>query len=297
MSSFEEIKKLFTPKKLWILRLYVALLTFFVEALLALYIGLSVYNVITSKSVLGNVVLGVAGFYLVWSCLALLFVAQVVTLFLNIHDNIQDLRNKAIDPYFSVNIEEDKEKNQSIALKSLVTITAVIISIIFSFVNLNHNTNSRSSNKESQGLHNKQDNSTLISDQEQQEIKEEIKQQIVYSDFYGKWNYELNGWFFILEISETTVLYQEYRMPGNEILNLTIDPPRDDVILSFSQNEITNTHSEKDGCKTIVGYLKLLNNNELQLIPTGHDPCGYMNNNTGLGVFKNGNTIKLKRVS
>jgi len=92
------------------------------------------------------------------------------------------------------------------------------------------------------------------------------------------------------------VLYQEYRMPGNEILSPKIVNSQDYVALSFSTNEITDTDSDKDGCKTTVGYLEFVNNNELQFMPTGQDPCGYLNDNTGLGVFKNGNIIKLNKI-
>jgi hypothetical protein len=298
MSLFQEIKTIFIPKKLWILRLYVALLTFISEGLLALYIGLSIYNLITSQSVLGNVILGVAGFYLVWVCLALLLVAQVVTLFLNIHDNVQDLRNKALDPNFSINIEDDKEKNQSNSLKSLVTITAVILSIIFSFVNLNRSANSRASNRESGAIGNKRENSTTIFSDTLQKNGIKNQQHIKLSDFYGNWYYEQkNGWFFKFEISDSKVLYLEYRMSGNEILSLEILNSQDYVTLSFSKNEITDTDSDRAGCKTTVGYLKFVSNNELQFIPTGQDPCGYLNDNNGLGVFKNGNILKLKRIS
>lgn len=297
MSLFQEIKTMFIPKKLWILRLYVALLTFISEGLLALYIGLSIYNLITSQSVLGNVVLGLAGFYLVWVCLALLFVAQVVTLFLNIHDNVQDLRNKALDPNFSINIVDDKEKNQSNSLKSLVTITAVILSIIFSFVNFNRSANSSPSNRESRGIRSKLENSTTISSDAVQRNSIKNEKHIKLSDFYGNWYYEQkNGWFFKLEISETAVLYQAYRMPGNEILNPVVGNSQDYVILSFTKNEITDANSDRAGCKTTVGYLKFISNNELQFIPTGQDPCGYLNDNDGLGVFKNGNIIKLNKI-
>jgi len=137
MNINEELKRPFIPKKLWILRLYVSLLTFLAEALLTLYIVFSIYNLITSESVFGNLVLGFSGFYLVWLCIILLFITQIVMLFLNIHDNIEDVRNKTVDPNFFVNIEDDKEKNQSKSIAANYTIILVTLSIIFSFVNLN----------------------------------------------------------------------------------------------------------------------------------------------------------------
>jgi hypothetical protein len=134
---FKELKKLLMPRKLWILRLYIALLTFIVEFLLGAYVLISIYNLITSDNALGDLVLGYAGLYLVWVCLAILFVIQIVYLFLNIHDNIEDVRNKAINPDFAVDLKEEKEKSTEASLSSIGTITIIVLSIILSFVNLN----------------------------------------------------------------------------------------------------------------------------------------------------------------
>ncbi len=137
-----KFKNLFTPKKLWILRLYVALLTYLVEILLVIYVVLSLYNLLAQDNAFGDLILGYAGLYLVWICLAILFVAQVVSLFLNIHDNIEDVRNKAIDPEFSIDVASEKEKNKESSISSVVMITTIILAIILSFVNLNRNNNS-----------------------------------------------------------------------------------------------------------------------------------------------------------
>jgi len=131
------IKTLITPKKLWILRLYVALLTYLVEILLVIYVLLSLYNLLAQDNAFGDLILGYAGLYLVWICLAILFVAQVVSLFLNIHDNIEDVRNKAIDPDFSIDVASEREKNKESSISSVVMIITIILAIILSFVNLN----------------------------------------------------------------------------------------------------------------------------------------------------------------
>ncbi len=143
---FKELKKLLMPRKLWMLRLYIALLTLIVEFLLGAYVLISIYNLITSDNALGDLVLGYAGLYLVWVCLAILFVIQVVSLFLNIHDNIEDVRNKAINPAFAVDLKEEKEKSTEASLSSIGTIAIIVLSIILSFVNLNRNYSVNESN-------------------------------------------------------------------------------------------------------------------------------------------------------
>jgi hypothetical protein len=139
-----EFKKLFIPKKLWILRLYVALLTYLVELLLFVYLVVSIYNLISNNNLLGDLILGYAGFYVVSVCLAILFVTQVVSLFLNIHDNIEDVRNKNIDPNFSIDIAADKEKKQESSVRTLFTIISIVLAIILSLVNLNRKNNNPS---------------------------------------------------------------------------------------------------------------------------------------------------------
>jgi hypothetical protein len=58
-------------------------------------------------------------------------------MFLNIHDNIEDVRNKAVNPDFAINLEEEKEKGRDAKMRSIATIAIIILSIILSFVNLN----------------------------------------------------------------------------------------------------------------------------------------------------------------
>lgn len=133
----EIIKTALIPKKLWVLRLYERFLTFIVELTLVSYILVSIYNLIKNDYFLGDLILGYAGFYVVSVCLAILFLTQVVSLFLNIHDNIEDVRNKNIDPNFSIDIEADKENKQESSVRTLVTIISIVLAIILSFVNLN----------------------------------------------------------------------------------------------------------------------------------------------------------------
>jgi hypothetical protein len=131
------IKTALIPKKLWVLRLYERLLTFIVELTLVSYILISIYNLVKNDYFLGDLILGYAGFYVVSVCLAILFVTQVVSLFLNIHDNIEDVRNKNIDPNFSIDLGADKKNKLESSVRTLVTIISIVLAIILSFVNLN----------------------------------------------------------------------------------------------------------------------------------------------------------------
>jgi hypothetical protein len=137
MNILEFVKNQLLPKKLWMLRFYVTLLTILAEVILFAYIGLSLYNLMTSDEILGNLILGYGGLYLVWVCLVILFVAQVVSLFLNIHDNIEDVRNKAIDPEYKFDLSEDRERGKIKMMKSIFIIAAIGLSIVLSIVNLN----------------------------------------------------------------------------------------------------------------------------------------------------------------
>jgi len=132
-----ELKKIPTPKKLWVLRLYIVLLTFIVAFLLVAYVLISIYNLIASDNPLGDLVLGYTGIYLVWTSLAILFAVQVVSLFLNIHDNIEDIRNKTFNTDFSIDLDEEMKKNKDVAFLSISMIVIIILSIIFSVVNFN----------------------------------------------------------------------------------------------------------------------------------------------------------------
>lgn len=141
----QSLKKILTPRKLWVLRLYTALLTFLAEFLLILYVAFSLYNILSQNSVLGDLVVGYAGLYVVWGCIAILFVAQVVSLFLNIHDNVEDMRNKLIDQNFSIDIDSEREKIKGSSIASLVTIASIVLAIVLSFINLNRDNNEKNS--------------------------------------------------------------------------------------------------------------------------------------------------------
>lgn len=134
---FKELKQLLIPRKLWILRLYIVLLSLIVEFLLAAYVFISIYNLLASDTAFGDLVLGYAGLYLVWICLAILFIVQAVSMFLNIHDNIEVLRNKAVDPDFKLDLEKEKDKQKEASSRSIAIIATIILSIILSFINLN----------------------------------------------------------------------------------------------------------------------------------------------------------------
>lgn len=136
----------FMPKKLWLLRLYIVFLTYLVKFVLIAYIGFSLYNLTSSGSFFGNLILGLAGFYIVFSCIATLFIAQIVSLFLNIHDNIEDVRNKTVNPNFIPrSSDEDEESSQS---SSYFIIIIILFSLIFSYANLNNNVTTNKSETE-----------------------------------------------------------------------------------------------------------------------------------------------------
>ncbi len=137
MNLLTQLKKQLIPKKLWILRLYMGLLTFLAEIILIFYIGISIYNIFTLNNVLGDLILGYAGLYLVSICLVLLFVAQVVSLFLNVHDNIEDIRNKTINPEFSVDLDNEKESSFTNNFNSIIVIATIFFAILLALINLN----------------------------------------------------------------------------------------------------------------------------------------------------------------
>ena len=206
---FKEIKKLITPKKLWILRLYIALLTLMVEFLLASYVFVSIYNLITSDNALGDLILGYAGLYLVWVCLAILFIVQVISMFLNIHDNIEDVRNKAVNPNFVIDLDEEKEKGREKTIRSIATIIIIVLSVILSFVNLNRN--------------NKDEN---ISHQEDINLENTTEELISTSfDYNSALNQIFDGWGFLSHFKSVNNLKEKTR---NEVCD-------EEYCLSFIQ--------------------------------------------------------------
>jgi hypothetical protein len=139
-----EYKNILKPGKLWLLRLYIVVLTFLVKFVLVAYIGFSLFNLTSSGSFFGNLILGLAGFYIVFSCIATLFIVQIVSLFLNIHDNIEDVRNKAIDSNFIPSSTSVNEKSSHAS--SIFLISIIILSLILSYANLNNNNNPKENN-------------------------------------------------------------------------------------------------------------------------------------------------------
>jgi hypothetical protein len=132
-----EYKNILMPRKLWLLRLYIVFLIFLVKFVLIAYIGFSLYNLTSSGSFFGDLILGLAGFYIVFSCIATLFIVQIVSLFLNIHDNIEDVRNKAVDPNFTPSSSNENEESGQAS--SIFLIVIIILSLILSYANLNNN--------------------------------------------------------------------------------------------------------------------------------------------------------------
>jgi hypothetical protein len=94
--------------------------------------------------------------YVVSLGIGLLFLSQVVSLFLNIHDNIEDVRNKTINPDFSVDLEIEKESSFTANINSIIVIITIITAIILASINLTRHhsgyegNNSTSFNSENQ---------------------------------------------------------------------------------------------------------------------------------------------------
>ena len=126
----------FLPKKLWLLRAYVAFLIGFIELLLSLYVLISIINLFSRETLLGDIVLGLAGLYLVTVSLSVLLVSQIILLFIGIHDNIDDMRKKALDQNYTVDLVAEKEKENSNIINSIFMITVIVLSILFSILSL-----------------------------------------------------------------------------------------------------------------------------------------------------------------
>ena len=124
------------PKKLWLLRAYVVILIGFAEVILTLYVGFSIVNSISGQSILGDVIMGIAGLYLVILSLGILLSSQIILLFIGIHDNVDDMRKKALDENYKVNLIQEKEKDSLSTFNSFFTIALIVLSILFSTLNL-----------------------------------------------------------------------------------------------------------------------------------------------------------------
>jgi hypothetical protein len=129
------MKKIF-PKKLWLLRAYVSFLIGFIKLLLMVYVLISLINLFSNKTILGDIVLGLGGVYLVAVSLSVLLIAQIILLFIGIHDNIDDMRNKALDQNYTVDMVAEKEKENSNMINSIFMITLIVLSILFSILSL-----------------------------------------------------------------------------------------------------------------------------------------------------------------
>jgi hypothetical protein len=160
--------------------------------------------------------------------------------------------------------------------------------------NIEQSTNDKS-NLEQSNISNKEN---LVYNNSENEISKstETKKEIDIAGFLGSWHYELeNGWFFNFEVQRDKILYQEYRMGcGYEILLPRINKDMNWISLDFYQNECTQEIVNSQNCNYSVGYLKFLNGDLCFFVGDG-DPCGYINNAGGLGVFKSGNVLKLKK--
>ncbi len=129
------MKKIF-PKKLWLLRAYVSFLIGFIKLLLIVYVLISLINLFSNKTLLGDILLGLGGVYLVAASLSVLLIAQIILLFIGIHDNIDDMRNKALDQNYTVDMVAEKEKENSNMINSIFMITLIVLSILFSILSL-----------------------------------------------------------------------------------------------------------------------------------------------------------------
>jgi len=125
-----------TPKKLWLLRSYIKFLNFFVALILIGYIGFSIYNLFGSGSTILSFLIGAGGVYIVLVSLSVLLVAQTIMLFIGIHDNVDDIRKKTLDPEFMVDLTAEKQKDQSNALNSLFLLVVICLAILCSILNM-----------------------------------------------------------------------------------------------------------------------------------------------------------------
>ena len=282
-----------TPKKLWLLRSYIKYLNFFVALILIGYIGFSIYNLFGSGSTILSFLIGAGGVYIVLVSLSVLLVAQTIMLFIGIHDNVDDIRKKTLDPEFMVDLTAEKQKDQSNALNSLFLLVVICLAILCSILNMTVGVEVKNKRE-----YVNSQNSVIENNNSENDISKstETKKEIDIADFLGSWHYELeNGWFFNFEVQRDKILYQEYRMGcGYEILLPRINKDMNWISLDFYQNECSQDIVNSQNCNNSVGYLKFLNGDLCFVVGDG-DPCGRINNNNELGVFKSGNVLKLEK--
>jgi hypothetical protein len=119
-----------TLKKLWLIRIYILILQVLAELALVLYIFVSLSNMVSDKgaTTFGNIILGSAGFIIVVCSLSILFLTQIIQLFVGIHDNIEDIRNKTIHP--ETIIFENPNKTPSLYSHDFFQAVIIVISLL-----------------------------------------------------------------------------------------------------------------------------------------------------------------------
>lgn len=142
-----EITKAITPPKLWLLRIYIKLISVIVPLILVTYIIVTIANLsnqineyYVSKDLI-DILVGYFGFYLVWLSFVILLISEIINLFLNIHDYTEDMAKKAVNPNFALDLDAEKEKNKDTSISAIITIAIIILSIFFSLININRQNN------------------------------------------------------------------------------------------------------------------------------------------------------------
>ena len=125
------------PKvKLRFLRYYLAFSEYFIEFILFTYVLLSVYYLFTgSHGALANIVIGLTGVYIIGISLSVLFVTQLVRLFIGIHDNVAEIKEKAFTPDYTGNPNIEGKNPLLGGIGDTVAIVLVVSSILFTIIN------------------------------------------------------------------------------------------------------------------------------------------------------------------
>lgn len=134
VEAFEEMSR---PRKLWLLRFLLAVITFLVKLALTVYVVIAIYNLFSSKSVGGGFLLGVTGLSMVWGCISILLVVELFMLFINIHDNVEDIRRRSVDPEFQFDLKKDKERENEKDIGAVFLISIIVLAVILSLANFN----------------------------------------------------------------------------------------------------------------------------------------------------------------
>lgn len=141
----------FAPKKLWLIRIYVLILQLAAELILLIYILESIANMLSKDgtSTLGNIILGSVGIVVVALSLGILFLTQLIQLFVGIYDNIQDIRNKTLKPDLVISdTPTSKIANSHDFFQVIVIIISLIVIIIqFTISSSKSSSHSESSSK------------------------------------------------------------------------------------------------------------------------------------------------------